>query len=139
MTTRVVFEINEPGFRYVFQSLAGPCGRDFVRKCRALETRAQLSVGVDTGATLNSIDSMFYTQPGGDFAARVGANPSGERIGVAFWHHEGTHPHVIKPRTARMLRFPDRRTGQIVFRHRVFHPGTKPNPYLTRHIREVVR
>lgn len=137
--TAVRFEVNESGFRYVFQSLGGPVGREFVRRCRTLETRAQLSVGVDTGATLQSIGTFFYTQPGGDMAARVGANPMGETIGVAYWHHEGTRAHEIRPRNARMLRFPDRRTGQIVYRHRVWHPGTSPNPYLTRHLREVTR
>lgn len=130
--------IDEPGFRYVFQSFNGPSGKHFVRKCEMLENRARLEVGIYTGATLHSIGSYFYNRSGGDLTAHVGANPTGEEIGVAYFHHQGTRPHPIYPVRARYLRFPDRRTGQIQFRKRVFHPGTKPNPYLTDPLREII-
>lgn len=52
---------------------------------------------------------------------------------IALIHHEGTRPHVIRPRNARVLTFWSDRGGQprLVFAHQVNHPGTKPNRYLT--------
>ena len=54
----------------------------------------------------------------------------------AFYGHfvrEGTMPHEILPKKARVLRFVV--NGVEVFASRVNHPGTKPNPYH----REVVK
>jgi len=41
---------------------------------------------------------------------------------------EGTEPHEIRARRAQALRFelPD---GRVIYRHKVHHPGTAPNPY----------
>ena len=103
-----------------------------------IETLAQITVGVDSGALLRSIDTMLTRHPSGDLMARVGANPRERITGYALIHHEGSKPHVIRARNAKYLRFPNRRTGQgWVFAKEVFHPGTAPNPYLTRFLREV--
>jgi hypothetical protein len=53
----------------------------------------------------------------------------------------GTRPHIIRPRTKSILRFPAngrsarltgslRRGGDAVFAREVHHPGTKPHPFL---------
>jgi len=52
---------------------------------------------------------------------------------IALLHHEGTAPHTIVPRRARILAFPDA-MGQMVFTKMVHHPGTMPNRYLTDNI-----
>lgn len=47
-----------------------------------------------------------------------------------FYGHfvrEGTRPHEIRPRKARVLRFEYQ--GEVVFAMKVNHPGTWPNPY----------
>lgn len=44
---------------------------------------------------------------------------------------DGTRPHVITPRTARMLHFTTG-AGIEVFARRVNHPGTKANPFARR-------
>lgn len=41
---------------------------------------------------------------------------------------EGSKPHEIRARRARFLRFEQH--GQVVFRKRVFHPGTKPARFM---------
>lgn len=41
---------------------------------------------------------------------------------------DGTEPHEIVARRARVLRWFDE-AGNPVFRYRVHHPGTSPNPY----------
>lgn len=48
----------------------------------------------------------------------------------AFWHHEGTDPHPIRPVRAKALRFTSG-AGQVVFARSVQHPGTQPNRFLT--------
>jgi hypothetical protein len=73
--------------------------------------------------------------------------PSDVRVGlfsepeatIAFYHHEGTRPHVIRPRRRKALRFLSSRAGGIVFARRVFHPGTRANPFLRDALREVIR
>lgn len=52
---------------------------------------------------------------------------------IAFIHHEGTKPHIIRPRTAKFLRFPANggMGGGFVYAKVVHHPGTRPNRFLT--------
>lgn len=52
-------------------------------------------------------------------------SPKGAFYG--FFVREGTRPHDIVARNAKALRF--EMGGEIIFRFRVHHPGTKPNPY----------
>lgn len=49
--------------------------------------------------------------------------------------NDGTRPHVIRPRAKQVLRF--QVGGRTVFAKVVNHPGTKPNPFLDRALREV--
>ncbi|QNT94957.1 hypothetical protein HEP81_04685 [Streptomyces griseofuscus] len=46
---------------------------------------------------------------------------------------EGTRPHVIRPRRAKVLRFEV--DGRPVFASVVHHPGTRPNNFLGRALR----
>lgn len=126
---------NEAGFDAVFHEWSGPVGRHVSRQCRKLETLAVTSAGLKTGALRRSI-TTYYTRRGKILEARVGANPGpGGVVGYALYHHEGTRPHVIRPKKAQALRFTVQ--GHTVFAKVVHHPGTKPNPYLTRWIRGV--
>lgn len=50
----------------------------------------------------------------------------------SYWVHEGTAPHIIKAKNAKVLA--NVRTGQF-FGKTVHHPGTKPNPFFTRAIK----
>lgn len=55
----------------------------------------------------------------------------------AVFVHEGTRPHVIRPRRARALRF--EMDGRVIFAAHVNHPGTAPNPFLANAVRQVRR
>jgi hypothetical protein len=52
----------------------------------------------------------------------------------ARWVHDGTRPHVIVPRRARVLRFEV--GGRTVFARRVNHPGYRGNPFLQSSVRD---
>ena len=70
--------------------------------------------------------------------AAAGVNPgTGGQRGYAQIVSSGSRPHMIYPRFARALRFVI--AGQVIYTSRVNHPGTKPNPYLQRHLNEFVR
>lgn len=47
---------------------------------------------------------------------------------------DGTRPHIIRPRRARALRF--EAGGRVVFSKLVHHPGTRPNDFFARALRE---
>lgn len=49
--------------------------------------------------------------------------------------HDGTRPHIIRPRNAQALRF--NVGGRIVYAKVVHHPGTRARPFLDRALREV--
>lgn len=52
---------------------------------------------------------------------------------------EGTQSHIITPRKASILRFEyPKGSGQIIFRHRVRHPGTKPTPHVRPAMRDIL-
>lgn len=52
----------------------------------------------------------------------------GKDAPYAQWIEAGSRAHEIKARRARFLRF--EQNGQVVFRKRVFHPGTKPARFM---------
>lgn len=52
---------------------------------------------------------------------------------VAIMIHRGTRPHVIRPKTKTILRWPGTGPGgaaTFFFKKEVHHPGTKPDPFL---------
>ncbi len=51
--------------------------------------------------------------------------------------HEGTEPHVIKPRFDEQLVFFWRKAGRVVFKDSVRHPGTQANKFLFNALRNV--
>lgn len=130
-----LFVFNEPNYYYVFHSWEGPVGREIAARALTLEAKAISSAGLKTGALKGSISS-FFTYHGTELEARVGANPTGGTVGYALYHHEGTVPHIIRAKPGSNLRYVSR--GRVRFSPSVKHPGTKPNPYLTRWLREAI-
>lgn len=66
---------------------------------------------------------------GGAPMVRVGSDSP-----IALLHHEGTRPHIIRPRNTAYLKFFSNRSNDYVFAKVVHHPGTKPNRFLTDNI-----
>lgn len=56
----------------------------------------------------------------------------------AYYLHEGTEAHEIRPKAKQALRFYSQRAGGFVFAKVVHHPGTKPLRYLTDTARDVL-
>lgn len=83
-------------------------------------------VGVDTG---NLRDRIVHrtSSTGGTLVTVIGV----QGVPYAVMHHQGTRPHIIRPRRAggRLVFVID---GRRIFARQVNHPGTEPNPYLHR-------
>ena len=77
----------------------------------------------------------------GRMGRRVNAVIVGKHVRVESSHPatmyviKGTRPHVIRPRTRKVLKF--RMAGRTVFAKVVHHPGTKANDFLTKALRTV--
>lgn len=93
--------------------------------------RAKILAPVDTGR-LRASGKVSYS---GLFTFRPKATIVFD-VDYAQAVNDGTRPHVIRPRNARVLRFVV--GGQVVYAKFVNHPGTRANPFLDRALREVV-
>lgn len=124
------FVRNEAGWNDMTKNPNGLIGRYFKRRGELLEQLAKQQVGKKTRALQRSINnSMRHTSTG--FIVKVGSdNP------IALLHHNGSKPHVIKPKRAKTLRFYSH--GKIVYARVVNHPGTRPNKYLTDNLKKVI-
>lgn len=110
----------------------GPVARQIIEVAERVRQGAKQQVGYDTDPDRDpgvphlrdTIVKRFVTD-GNGFTVIVGSNAP-----HALLHHEGTRPHVIRPRTARVLRFRPKGGTAFVFAREVHHPGTRPNRYL---------
>jgi hypothetical protein len=106
----------------------GPVGKYLKRKGNEILVSARARVGVRTGALRASLHMRHMRDPRGQ---RIWI---GSDLNYALAHHEGTKPHVITPKSGKMLRFVSR--GTVVYAHAVNHPGTKANKYLADALRD---
>jgi hypothetical protein len=94
---------------------------------------AKLLAGVRTGRLKRSIKMKRDRSVPGEFAVLVGSD-----VRHALVHHEGSRPHVITAKgQGGLLKFRGR--NGMVYVHQVKHPGTRPNQYLVRALRRVIR
>lgn len=117
----------------------GPVARDLMRKGDLVRDEARRRVGVYSppdaysagnrgrkpGQLRDSIVKRLADQ-GGELQVLVGSDDP-----IALLHHEGTVPHIIRPRNKPMLVFYWPAVGRVVAFREVNHPGTQPNRYLT--------
>jgi hypothetical protein len=90
---------------------------------------AKRQVGVRTRDLQSSINIIEKRSRKGGQTWKIGS-----KINYAYWHHEGTLPHIIRGKRKnqyrrRVLRFT--RGGTVVFANSVRHPGTRPNKFLS--------
>lgn len=122
---KVVFIPYKPAMYDTLRRPRGMVGRHMQRRADVFIAAARAQVGKGTGALARSIHVREHK-----------ADPTGQtmivgsRNKVAFMHHEGTRPHVIRPKDeGGVLVF--RSGARVVESREVRHPGTKPNHYLT--------
>jgi len=125
------FVLNKIAYDELTLSTRGDVGKFLRKRAIALQGLARKQVGVKTGALKVSI-RYKVVRDGKGLVATVGSNNR-----IALMHHNGTKPHFIRPRRAQTLRFYSH--GRIVYSQLVFHPGTRPNKYLTDNLSRVVR
>jgi hypothetical protein len=106
----------------------GAVGKYLTRKGNEILVSARARVGVRTGALRASLHMRHMRDPRGQ-QIWIGSN-----LHYALAHHEGTKPHVIVPKSGKMLRFVSK--GRVVYTHVVNHPGTKANRYLADALRD---
>jgi hypothetical protein len=97
----------------------------------AVKAKAPVGKGPTAGRLRDSTVLRRVTAPA-SVRAEIGATAPHAPYVV-----DGTRPHVIVPRTARVLHF-QTAAGVDVFTRRVNHPGTKPNPYARRAIEAIL-
>lgn len=105
----------------------GIVGRNLERRARRVVNRAkQLAPGTMPERITSRIEGR-----GRDLSAVITSNhpATGYVIG-------GTRPHQIRPVRAKALRFTV--NGRVVFAQLVNHPGTKPNDFLSKALREAL-
>lgn len=103
--------------------------RELENTGRRVVNRAKILCPVDTGRLRASIKGkasrtwtlrpQFTVSSNVDYAPMV---------------HDGTRPHIIRPRTKQVLKF--NVGGQVVFAKVVHHPGTRARPFLDRALAE---
>lgn len=119
--------IGGPGFHAVFESQSGLVGRDIDRRATRVQQVAKSLVGTRyaTGRLRRDITKRWVTSRSGRMVIQVGS----ANVKHALMHHEGTKPHIIRAKNAKVMRYVNR-DGNVVFAQRVFHPGTRANRYL---------
>jgi len=100
---------------------------------RLVAADARVNAPVDTGRLAQSIKEDPITSSG---PLRVSGGVT-SNAPYSVFVHQGTKPHVIRPRNASALKFQS--GGETVFAASVNHPGTKPRPFLTNALERVLR
>lgn len=126
------FTPDRRGMDKLLHSNSGPVVRWLDDLGKRVANGARARVGVASGRTRRAITHRlgpFYPNP----TVRIGVLDRGGKVGVAYFHHQGTRPHLIHPKPPKNILVFRGRSGQMVFIRPprfVRHPGTKPNPYL---------
>lgn len=125
------FVYRKRGEHAILRQKGGMVDQHIHNLAQQVHSRAVQKVGVDTGNLRASITLSSITSTGGMPAYRVGSDNK-----IARLHHDGSRPHLIEAKKGSVLRFG--KYGTIVYRKKVFHPGTSPNRYLTDPLRAVI-
>lgn len=114
--------------RSVFRDQDGPVGRDLDARSRKVLARARILVGNRSGTLLASGRREFgQTAFGPRYDVTFGVRGLTPYMG---FHHDGSRPHVIRPRRRKALRFIS--GGQVIFARQVRHPGSAGTRFLVR-------
>lgn len=117
-------------------------GRTFLDRIAGYEetVRANAPFRLDSTDAVHLVDTIGHTisTEGPLLTARVGCNPWSTGRGYAWIVHRGSREHPILPRRpGGRLKF--KFGGRTIYATRVFHPGTTPDPFLTRWMKEITK
>lgn len=93
--------------------------KSLVRGGHMIETTAKQKCAVKTGRLRSSITTETIKWD----EVHIGTN-----VEYGSYVEYGTGPHFIEPKNTSVLKFEI--GGEVIFAKRVYHPGTKPQPYL---------
>jgi hypothetical protein len=110
------------------QDPTGPVVRDAERRGLRMQTASRRFVGVRSGTLHATIRKQASFRRRSAVHMDLMAGGRGARYVMA--HHDGTAPHEIRARRRQSLRFVV--GGRVMFRRRVWHPGTRGTRFLTR-------
>lgn len=112
------------------RTIRGASRRELETVARQVMNRAKVLAPVDTGRLRASIRIESRRTLTLRSVYTIGSD-----VEYAQMVHDGTRPHIIRPRQAQALRF--RIGGRIVYAKVVHHPGTRARPFLDRAVREI--
>jgi len=126
--TSVAFELNnvtiyDTILRIELQTQAGSVWRYLERRGRLAMLGARSQVGVKTGRLRSSIGSTHTIAPYGQKYEIHARTP------YAYYHHEGTRPHIIEAQGNGVLVFS--KGSKVIRTPKVNHPGTRANKFLS--------
>lgn len=105
----------------------GPVIKNLDLRMTRVQALSRRLVRVRTGKLLSTIrKNRGFTSRG----PYVDVLAGGGGVNYTMYEHDGTRPHIIRARKAKMLRFTV--GGKVTFRKQVFHPGTKGSHFLTK-------
>lgn len=113
------------------RAIRGASRQELTNTGRQVVNRAKVLAPVDTGRLRAEIGPAKFSRSW-TLRPRVTIEVN---VDYATYVHDGTRPHIIRPRNAQVLRF--RVGGQVVYARVVHHPGTRARPFLDRALREV--
>ena len=102
----------------------GDVGKSLAIRAQRVQDGARSKIHNRTGRLAASITKR-WTTVGPNLAIQVGS----WTCPYALFVHNGTRPHVIRPRNATVLRWEG--GDGIHFAHEVHHPGNAPNRFLS--------
>lgn len=102
--------------------------RELTRRMSRVQMGARMRIRRRTGKALSSIRKNHGVSASGQY---VDVLAGGRGMKYINYEHDGTAPHIIKPRRRKALRFPGP-GGDPIFRGAVRHPGTVGTFFLTR-------
>lgn len=127
--TSVRFDVNQAGLERQAQPILR---RTHSSLTRQIDAQAKVNAPVRTGHLGRSVREDPQTWPSPLHVS--GGVTAHAKYAAAV--HQGSRPHVIRPRTKKALAFVWR--GQPVVFRSVNHPGTKARPFLLNAARQVI-
>ncbi|MER7488715.1 hypothetical protein ABTY20_22980 [Streptomyces sp. NPDC126497] len=113
-------EIRADGVTGLLLAPDSPVMKELIRKARRVQRNARRMAPGRMGRQVRAVVVGRHV--------RVESNHP-----ATLYVHNGTRRHVIRPRNRQVLRFTVK--GRVVFARVVNHPGTKPNPFMTKALR----